>query len=131
MGNICSCKQRSFEWQDNEQSYKQCSFEEPLWFHVVNTIHMTNRKSNSAQSVLYTPYEWVIPTSYKPVYWPNQLLRWDYEIKEYEFRSIIDTLRLNPETESTKGIFQFAEWLESWEGKCFKLSRRVCYISSF
>ena len=130
MGNICLCTKRSFEWQDDEQSYKKCSFEEPLWFHVVNTV-LTGKDRNYDKSILYTPYEWVIPTSCKPVHWPVQMLRWDYQIKEYEFRNIIDTLRLNPETEENKGIFQFAEWLESWEGKCDKLSRRVCYISSF
>jgi len=131
MGNTCSHNHKSFEWKDREVCYRTCSFTEPGWFHVVNTIHLSKRKSTSENAVLYTPYEWVIPTSYKPVYWPTQMLRWDYEIKESEFRSIIDKLRMNPEIESTRGIFQFAEWLESWEGKCFKLSRRVCYISSF
>jgi len=131
MGNYCSRNHRVFEWQDNIQSYRECSFEEPSWFHVVNTIHLSKNKSKGTKSIIYTPYEWVIPTSHKPKYWPTQMLRWDYEIKESEFRSIIDRLRMNPEIESTRGIFQFAEWLESWEGKCFKLSRRVCYISSF
>ena len=104
MGNICLYNKRSFEWQDDEPSYKQCSFEEPLWFHVVNVIH-TGKERKSDKSIIYTPYEWVIPTSRKPTHWPTQLLRWDYQIKEYEFRNIIDTLRLNPETNEKTGIF--------------------------
>jgi len=130
MGNYCGSNKRTFSWQDDEVKYTRCSFKEPSWFHVVNTIHMANRPSSADKSTIYTPYEWIIPSSYKPIHWPVQFQKWDYEIYEKEFRDIINIIRMNPCTSRTKGLLQFAEWLETWEGKCFKLSRRVCYISS-
>jgi len=129
MGNICGTKTFSSSWQYNSPSFNTCSFIKPGHYHVETIVYTdTNEKSNEKFSVLYTPYDWIIPTSSKPRFWPNVLSDWCREINAYEFQAIIQCIRRNVKTQATQGLFQFAEWLEFWEYKCVKISRKLCYV---
>jgi len=116
-------------WRFNSPTFNTCSFSRPTHYHVEMRVYADYEdKIQDDFSLLYTPYDWIIPTSFKPRHWPGVLTDWRYEIKSYEFRSIIECIRRNVMTEETQGLFQFAEWLEYWEHKCAKVSRKLCYI---
>ena len=129
MGNMCGTKGFSASWQYNSPGFNTCSFTKPGHYHVETVVYTgTNEKCDDKFATIYTPYDWIIPTSYKPRHWPNVLSEWCYEIKEYEFRSIIECIRRNVKQSDTQGLFQFAEWLEYWENKCVKISRKLSYV---